>query len=227
MKTTTTLRGLALLPCLLAASITPSLAQMQSVALDFESDWADLAPNTFVQLTTLNPMPGGLRWGAGWFGQTTSPLQGSNNELRLGAGSFAVDNFGQPFVLDSVDFRSMVNGGSIRFDFVVTRYDAKLPGNAGASVLYNMLVNGAPDVVLPPLTFTTFSDTASLGPLLSFTFGNFQGAGEGTDRNLFVMDNLHLQLPAAPVPEPAMPSLLALGLAMTLWAGRRHPAQRE
>jgi hypothetical protein len=227
MKTPITFRHLALLPCLLAATIAPAAAQMQPVTLDFESDWADLAPNTFVQLNALNPMPGGLRWGSAWFGQTTLPLQGSNNELRLGAGSFAVDNFGQPFVLDSVDFRSLVNGGSIRFDFVVTLYDASLPGNAGATVVYNMRVDGAPDVVLPPLFFTTFTETAGLGPLLRFTFGNFQGGGESTDRNRFVMDTLQLQLPAAPVPEPAAPSLLALGLAMTLWAGLRNPAQRD
>jgi hypothetical protein len=130
-------------------------------------------------------------------------------------------------VLDSVDFRSLVNGGSIRFDFVVTLYDASLPGSAGATVVYSMRVDGAPDVVLPPLFFTTFSETASLGPLLRFTFGNFQGGGESTDRNRFVMDTLQLQLPAAPVPEPAAPSLLALGMAMTLWAGLRNPAQRD
>jgi hypothetical protein len=210
-------------PLLLALATLPVQASLQPVTLDFEAEWADLAPNTFVQINTLNPAPGGLHWGSGWFGQTTSPLQGSNNELRLGSGSFTVDNGGQPFYLDAVDFRSVTNGGHIEFDLVAVTYDAQQPGGAGAVVLFPLRVDGAPDVVLPALHFTTFTGTANLGPLLSFSFANFKAGGETTDRNRFVMDNLHLRMePPAVVPEPASPVLMALGLALVGCARQRQ-----
>lgn len=210
-------------PGLLVLATLPAQAALQPVTLDFETEWADLAPNTFVQINTLTPAPGGLHWGSAWFGQTTSPLQGSNNELRLGAGSFNVDNGGQPIYLDAVDFRSLTNGGHIEFDLVAVTYDAQQPGGAGAVVLFPLRVDGAPDVVLPPLHFTTFTGTANLGPLLSFGFANFKAGGETTDRNRFVMDNLHLRLePAAVVPEPASPLLMALGLALVGCARQRR-----
>ncbi|MBL8308709.1 MAG: PEP-CTERM sorting domain-containing protein [Rubrivivax sp.] len=202
---------LRLAPWLLAAAFAPAHAQLTSVTLDFEAEWADLPPNTFVRIDTLAPMPGGLRWGSAWFGQTTVPAQGSNNELRLGQGNFTVDNFGRPFMLDSVDFRALANGGHIDFDFVVTPYDAATQGPA-ASVVYSLRIDGAPDVVLPPLFFTTFTEMAALGPLHSFSFANFKATGETTDRNLFVMDNLQLRLEASPVPEPGGLPLLSLGL---------------
>jgi hypothetical protein len=197
---------LALMTLLAAAALSPAHAALQSYSLDLESNWGDLAPNTFVHLVDLATPPGGLHWGDGWFGQTTSPLQGSNNELRLGAGSFQVDHGGLDFYLDSVDFRSMQNGGHIQFDMVVRM-------TTGANVVFNMKIDGAPNVPLPPLAFTTFTGTAALGPLSSFTFGNFKTNGETTDRNLFVMDNLQFRMePSAPVPEPSATALLALGM---------------
>lgn len=214
---------LRLAPWLLAAALAPAHAELVNVTLDFESQWADLAPNTFVRLDTLDPMPGGLRWGNAWYGQTTVPAQGSNNELRLGAGNFTVDNSGRPFYLDSVDFRALANGGHIDFDFVVTPYDAATQG-PGASVVYSLRIDGAPDVVLPALFFTTFTDMAALGPLHSFGFANFKAGGETTDRNLFVMDNLQLRLDTSPVPEPGGLPMLALGLAAL---GLRAQARRR
>jgi hypothetical protein len=202
-----------------AAATLAAQAAPEPTTLDFESAWSDLAPNTFVQINTLAPLPAGLRWGEAWFGQTTSPLQGSNNELRLGTGSAVVDNADQPFYLDAVDFRSMANGGHIEFDFMVRTYDAHSANGMGAQIIYSLRVDGAPDVVLPPLLFTTFTETAKLGPLHSFTFANFKAGGQTTDRNLFVMDNLHLRLaPAAPVPEPGGVALMAWGLGLLVAA---------
>lgn len=212
-------------PLLCALAAVPARAELQRLALDFESDWADLAPNTFVRIDTLHPAPGGLRWGSGWYGQTTLPLQGSNNELRLGAGSFVVDFAGQPFYLDAVDFRSLHNGGSIEFDLVVQTYDAASAGGIGLQVIFPLKIAGAPDVVLPPLSFTTFTGAADLGPLRSLAFANFKGGGETTDRNLFVMDNLHLRLePVAEVPEPANALLMALGMGTLAWSRRPRRA---
>lgn len=216
-------RPLLLLPVLWGLAAMPAQAEVQPQTLDFESDWADLAPNTFVRIDTLSPAPGGLRWGSGWYGQTTSPLQGSNNELRLGAGSFVVDHILQPFYLDSVDFRSMTNGGHIEFDLIVQTYDAGNANGAGVQVIFPLRIAGAPNVALPPLTFTTFTQAAALGPLRSFSFGNFKAGGETSDRNLFVMDNLHLRLePAAVVPEPANALLLSLGLGALAWSRRQR-----
>jgi hypothetical protein len=220
---TSSILWVPLLGALTALTALPAWAAVEPVTLDFESNWADLAPNTFVHINTLDPAPGGLRWGSAWYGQTTSPLQGSNNELRLGTGSTVVDFALQPFYLDAVDFRSMHNGGSIEFDFAVQTYDANSPGGIGVQVVFPMKIVGAPDVVLPPLAFTTFTGTATLGPLRSFSFGNFKAGGETTDRNLFVMDKLHLRLePAAVVPEPATALLMALGLAALAWPRRQQ-----
>ena len=204
------------LPLLLAAAVAPAQATLQTYTLDFESSWGDLAPNTFVQINTLDPAPGGLHWAEAWYGQTTSPLLGSNKEARLGAGSTQVDYFGQPFFLDSVDFRSMTNGGAIRFDFVVRTM-------AGTSTVYNLKIDGAPDGS-QALLFTTFTDMAALGPLSSFAFGNFQGGGEGTDRNIFVMDQLQFRLDPAAVPEPGAASMLLLGLGVMVW---QHLKRRQ
>ncbi|CAD5373328.1 exported hypothetical protein [Rubrivivax sp. A210] len=207
--------ALGLLP--LAAQAVVAEPPLQTVVLDFESNWGDLAPNTFVQINSLAQSPGGLRWGNAWFGQTTVPQQGSNNELRLGAGSFTVDNNGQGFYLDSVDFRKLQNGGNIRFIMVATTM-------AGVTTNFDMRVVGAPDVVLPPLAFTTFTGTAALGPLRSFSFGAFSGDEFGSDRNLFVMDNLHLrvEVAASPVPEPEVASMMGLGLGIVALAARRR-----
>jgi hypothetical protein len=205
---------LRLSPLLLAAALSPAQADLQTYTLDFESDWADLGANSFVQLNSLSPAPGGLHWAEGWFGQTTSPLLGSNNEARLGAGSTQVDLNGEAFYLESVDFRSMANGGAIRFDFVVRTL-------AGASTVYNMRVDGAPDGS-QTLQFTTFSDMAALGALSSFAFGNFQGGGEGTDRNLFVMDRLVFRFDPSAVPEPGVATMLMLGLGLMGWLARRR-----
>jgi hypothetical protein len=213
----------ALWTVLLSLAVVPAHADVQPVSLDFESTWADLPPNTFVRIDTLSPAPGGLHWGDGWYGQTTSPLQGSNNELRLGGGSFTVDNRDQPFFLDAVDFRSMTNGGSIRFDFIVHPYDPAAVHGMGAAVVYSMKIDGAPDVVLPPLLFTTFAGTAGLGPLHSFGFGNFKTGGETSDRNLFVMDNLQLRLQTPAVPEPGTAALMGVGLMA--WLGLRRRAR--
>ncbi len=222
----------ALLPCAftLILACSPSHAEIQPFTLDFESSWADLAPNTFINLSTSTPNLGGLQWGSGWFGETTSPLQGSNNELRLGAGSFAVSHANQPFFLDSVDFRSLTEGGSIKFDFVVTKFDATKANGVGQSVIFKMNIGGAtasPGNPILPLLFTTFTETASLGPLLKFEFANFKASGQTTDRNLFVMDNLKYRMDvASPAPEPDTSALLLAGLGVVGWVLRRNSKAR-
>lgn len=205
------------LASLLIAAALPAQAALQPYTLDFESDWPDLAPNTFVQLSTLNPSPGGLRWGNAWYGQTAA--LGNNNELRLGVGNFQVDAYGQPFYLDSVDFRSLQNGGNIKFGFFLTLYSETAPAHIGSTVVYDMRIDGAPTVPGVPVTslyFSTFTEMAGIGPLLSFTFGAFQAGGETTDRNLFVMDNLVYRLDplTSPVPEPRALALFGLGLGL-------------